>query len=129
MIIIFLLKVKMVIWVQYRSFHENEEDTVEAIKEAINNDDILNKEVIAVAQGNELTVTGLNPESDFSNIRWNIEGELAPQTVTFNGVAQPSSEQTFENEELGWGRTSSKSSIQFIAGPGSEESIPFSISF
>ena len=65
------------------------------IKEAINNDEVLNKEVIAVAQGNELTVTGLNPESDFSNIRWNIEGELAPQTVTFNGVAQPSSKQTF----------------------------------
>ena len=109
-------------------FQGNEVDTVEAIKEAINNDEVLNKEVTAVAQGTELIVTGLTPEADFSNIRWDIEGELAPQTVAFNGVTQPSSKQTFEIGNLEGIEQVQKSSIQFVAGPGSEDSNPFTIS-
>jgi len=109
-------------------FQGNEEDTVEAIKEAINSNEILNKEVIAVAQGTELLVTGLTPESDFTNIRWDIEGELAPKTVAFNGVPQPSSKQTIEIGNLDGVEQVQKSSIQFNVGPGSEEINTFTIS-
>jgi len=109
-------------------FQGNEADTVEAIKEAINNDDVLNKEVIAVAQGTELTVTGLNPESDFTNIRWDPNASVfEPTPTTFNLNPILPTNQTDQISNLSGLEQVKNTSIQFNPGQFDEQTIPFSI--
>ena len=109
-------------------YQGTEEDTVKAIEQAINDNDVLNKEVIAIANGTELEVVGLTPESNFSNLRWDSnESAFEPTPTSFNLDAILPTNQIDQISNLTGIEQVKNTSIQFNPGQFDELAIPLSI--
>ena len=110
-------------------YQGTEEATVKALEEAINNDDTLNKEVFAVADGTNLEVIGLTPSSDFSNLRWDPQASLfEPTPTSFNLTPKLPLNQIHEISNLDGVEQVKSATMQFVLGQFNELAIPLSLS-
>jgi len=107
-------------------YQGSEEATINALVEAINNDEIFNQQVFAEADAKELKVSGLSDASDFKNIRWDKSLIVSPDTSFFNPSVK-AAKHKIELGSLAGVEQVQKTSLQFLPGPDSEQSVPFSV--